>query len=600
MSAKNLPHWDMSTIYPGLQSPEFERDLQAFFQSIDALAALFDQHRIQAQATEPPQEQTQRVFEQILDRFNRVLESQQLLSAYLAGFVTTDSRDALAQAKLSQLQQHAVKLSQLGTRWVAWLGSLDGEALIARSSAARTHAFMLRKAKRQAQRLMSPAEEALAAELNLTGAEAWHKLHGSFTSQIMVGLKLKGKAKLMPMSAVRNLAYDADRSVRGSAYKAELAAWERSELPIAFALNGVKGEYQALAGRRGWGSPLEVALFDNHIERATLDAMLEAAWEAFPDFRRYLKIKAKALRLKSLAWYDLFAPLGKERRWSFDKAQGFIVEQFGTFSPKMQALAQRAFQERWIDAQPRDGKRDGAFCMRVRADESRVLSNYKPSYAGVSTLAHELGHAYHNVNLARQPSEFLRDTPMTLAETASIFCETIARGAALKNAPTQEQIAILEASLQGACQVVVDISSRFLFEQNVFDKRRERELSAQEFNALMLDAQRQTYGDGLDARVLHPYMWAVKPHYYRAGESFYNFPYMFGLLFALGLYAQYEQDGARFKARYDELLASTGTADAATLAQGFGLNIGTRAFWRESLDVIRQDIKRFEALIVGK
>jgi len=600
MSAQTLPHWDMSTVYLGLQSPEFERDLQAFFQSIDELAALFDQRQINAQTPGPLKDQTKQAFELILDRLNRVLERRRLLFAYVASFVTTDSRDALAQAKLSQLQQHAVKLTQLVTRWVAWLGSLDVEALIQRSAIAQTHAFMLRKAKRQAKHLMSPAEEALAAELNLTGGEAWQNLYGSYSSQLMVPVKLKEKTKVMPMSAVRNLAYDADRSVRRSAYKAELQAWEKSELPIAFALNGVKGEYQALARRRGWGSPLEVALFDNHIDRAALDAMLDAARESFPDFRRYLKVKAKALRVKALAWYDLFAPLGKERKWSFGAAQDFIVEQFGTFSPKMRALAQRAFQERWIDAQPREGKRDGAFCMPLRRDESRILSNYKPSYGGVSTLAHELGHAYHNLNLSSQPTEFLRDEPMTLAETASIFCETIARKAALKGAPVQEQIAILEASLQGSCQVVVDITSRFLFEQGVFDQRRERELSAQEFKTLMLDAQRRTYGDGLDQGMLHPYMWAVKPHYYRASESFYNFPYMFGLLFALGLYAQYEQDAARFKGRYDQLLASTGTADAATLAQGFGMDIRKREFWRSSLDVIRQDIRRFEALIVEK
>jgi oligoendopeptidase F len=183
---------------------------------------------------------------------------------------------------------------------------------------------------------------------------------------------------------------------------------------------------------------------------------------------------------------------------------------------------------------------------------------------------------------------------MALAETASIFCETIIRNAALQKAGRQEQIAILEASLQGSCQVVVDITSRFLFEQRLFERRRQRELSIDELNNLMLEAQRETYGDGLDEHALHPYMWAMKPHYYSSRVSFYNYPYMFGLLFGLGLYARYKEDMDAFKTSYDELLSSTGLADAATLAAQFDIDIRSVDFWRKSLDIIREDIEQFE------
>jgi pepF/M3 family oligoendopeptidase len=325
--------------------------------------------------------------------------------------------------------------------------------------------------------------------------------------------------------------------------------------------------------------------------------MMEAAHAAFPDFRRYLKAKARALGLPVLAWYDLFAPVGQAtRRWEFDEAAAFIVEQFAGYSPRLSDFAARAFRERWIDAEPREGKRDGAFCMWLRRDESRILANYKPTFNGVRTLAHELGHGYHNLNLAGR-TMLQRATPMVLAETASIFCETIVRDAALREADRAEQLEILEGTLQGACQVVVDITSRFLFEQAVFAQRRRRELSIQELNELMLDAQRQTYGDGLDQQALHPYMWAAKPHYYSSGRSFYNFPYMFGLLFGLGLYARYLDDPERFRAGYDELLSSTGMASAPDLAARFGIDLRTPAFWHASLDVVRADIDRFEALV---
>ncbi len=281
--------------------------------------------------------------------------------------------------------------------------------------------------------------------------------------------------------------------------------------------------------------------------------------------------------------------------WEYDEAASFIIEQFGTYSSKLSNFAARAFREQWIDAEPRVGKVDGAFCAPLRKDESRVFANFKPSYGGMSTLAHELGHGYHNLNLAHR-TMLQQDTPMTLAETASIFCETIVREAALRKAGVQEQISILEASLQGSCQVVVDITCRFLFEQRLFEARQQRELSVAELNNVMLEAQRETYGDGLDENALHPYMWAMKPHYYSTDTSFYNYPYMFGLLFGLGLYAQYQQDPEKFKQGYDNLLSSTGLADAATLAAQFGIDIHSADFWRASLDIIREDIERFEAL----
>ena len=298
-----------------------------------------------------------------------------------------------------------------------------------------------------------------------------------------------------------------------------------------------------------------------------------------------------------MAWYDIFAPVGESTRtWEYPEATDYIVKQFGTYSDKLSGLAARAFSENWIDAEPRSGKRDGAFCMSLRTEESRVLANYKPVYGGVRTLAHELGHAYHNLVKASR-TMLQRDTPMTLAETASTFCETIIRGAALQDADEQEQFSILELSLQDSCQIVLDISSRYLFENRVFEKRLQRELSVDEFNELMLQSQKETYGDGLDQNLLHPYMWAVKGHYYSSGLSFYNFPYMFGLLFGLGLYARYEKDPEEFKKGYDDLLSSTGMADAATLAARFGINVRTPEFWRGSLDVLRADINRFEELV---
>jgi pepF/M3 family oligoendopeptidase len=596
-AAPTLPRWDMTVVHSGLDSPAFERDLAETLQAMDVTVALFDRLGIDKRDPAPLDEATLAAFEEAAGALNALIERARTLYAYVYSFVSTDSRDNLAQARFSAFRQEAVKLTLLGTRFTAWVGGLDVEALITRSELAREHAFMLRRARQRAAHLMAPAEEALAAELDVTGGSAWARLHSNLSSQLTVAVEIGGERRELAMSEVRNLAFEPDRALRRRAYEAELAAWEKNALPLASALNSIKGQVNALSRRRGWESPLEAALFDNNIDRQTLDAMLGAAREFFPDFRRYLRAKARLLGLERLAWYDMFAPVGGGgRSWAYDDAAEFIVAQFGRYSQRLSDFAARAFRESWIDAEPRAGKVGGAFCMALRGDESRILSNYKPTIESVLTMAHELGHGYHNLNLARQ-TMLNKDTPMTLAETASIFCETIIRHAAMEGAGRDEQLEILEAAVQGACQVVVDITSRFLFESAVFDGRQKRELSVDELNALMLDAQRQTYGDGLDQEVLHPTMWAVKGHYYSSGRSFYNFPYMFGLLFGLGLYAIYTRDPEPFKQGYDDLLASTGLADAAELAGRMGIDIRSIDFWRASLSIIRADIDRFEALV---
>jgi oligoendopeptidase F len=596
-SSAALPRWDMSVIYPSLESPEFESGFRGVKISIAALEAHFDAHAIEpTQSDKLSSTELAATFQEIIDRYNSVLEEVQTISAYITAFVSTNSRDDLAQARQSELLQETTRLHKLSTRLTAWIGSLDIEALISDSPVAGDHAFWVRKSKIRASHLMSPAEEGLAAELNVTGGSAWSRLHGNVSSQMMVPIELSGETKQLPMSVIRTLAFDLSREVRQVAYEAELAGWQQVAVPLAAALNSIKGEVNTLTYRRGWESPLDAALFDASIDRETLDAMMAAAHEALPDFRRYLKAKARMLGLPILAWYDLFAPVvTSSRPWQFADAEDFIVTQFGTYSDRMSDFASRAFTSRWIDAEPRDGKRDGAFCMLVRADESRVFANFKSSFEGMSTLAHELGHGYHNLNLASR-TMIQRVTPMTLAETASIFCETIVQQAALKRGDQSEQLEILEAGLLGSCQVVVDITSRFLFEQEVFESRRERELSVDELCSAMYKAQRETYGDALDERLLHPYMWAMKPHYYSTGRSFYNFPYMFGLLFGLGLYSRYQADPEEFKASYDDLLSSTGVADAATLAGRFGIETRTPAFWQSSFDIIRGQVDRFESM----
>jgi pepF/M3 family oligoendopeptidase len=333
------------------------------------------------------------------------------------------------------------------------------------------------------------------------------------------------------------------------------------------------------------------------MDRKTLNAMLDAMKDSFPMFQKYFKHKAKLIGKDKLAWWDISAPMGKtDKIYSFEEARDFIVSNFNKFSPELGAFAKRAFDNNWIDAEQRDGKRGGAFCMGVAGvKESRILSNFDGSFDQVSTLAHELGHAFHN-ECAYQAgkTELQQATPMTLAETASIMCETIVTEAVLAQATDpQEVLAVLEAQMNNATGVIVDIYSRYLFEKEVFERRAKSELSADDLNDIMERAQKATYGEGLDERFLQKFMWTWKPHYYSSGFSFYNYPYAFGLLFATGLYAIYQKRGADFVPDYKNLLASTGENRAAELADRFGINIRTKKFWADSLAIIGKRVERY-------
>ena len=598
MTEPALPRWNTTAFYPSLDSAEFIADFKLVFTKLDVLEELFETHKIGKLEGTLEVGQAVAAFDQIAPLLNDCSTHSKLVGAYIYLFTSTDTRDNAAQAKLSELQLAGVRSGKLFTRFEAWIGSLELPALLEGSRIAKDHEFALLKMQQGAQHQMSAIEEDLSSSLNPTGRGAWGRLHGNITSRLMVKVSLPDGEKTLPMSAVRAMSRVDDAATRAAAYAAEVKAWETVSVPLAAAMNSIKGEVGVLNNRRGYKDALEPTLEFSNMDRGTLQAMQAACVASFPDFRRYFKAKAKLLGYDGgLKWSDLFAPVGESgsRSWDWESGTEFIATQFGTYSSSLEAFARRSFAENWTDAEPRDGKRDGAFCMGVRGTESRVMMNFDPSLDSLSTLAHELGHAYHNVQLAtRTPLQ--RQTPMTLAETASIFCETIVSNATLNQTTDRlERIHILETELQGQAQVVVDIHSRFLFESAVFKQREARELSVEELCALMLEGQRATYGDGLDESTLHPYMWAMKPHYY--GSSFYNYPYTFGLLFGLGLYAQYTKNPQEFKASYDDLLSSTGMFDAASLAARFGFDIRSEGFWASSLDQIRVRIDEFVSLI---
>jgi pepF/M3 family oligoendopeptidase len=588
--AEKPPRWDLTPLYPSLDDRTFNNALEGVYAGVDRLAALYDEHDIRATEPRPVTDDDVAALEAVINETNQLSDELRSVRAFLHGLISTDSRDDLANARNTELQTRTAPIGPLMKRLGSWLENLGVDDFVVRSSIAAEHEFALRKSAEGAELQMGELEESLAAELAASGSLAWQRLQGDVSSQLMVDVN----GEKTPMAAARGLATHPDAAIRKAAYEGELAAWATVAVPLAAALNGAKGETGVLNRRRGFADDLEPALRYNNVDRATLDAMTDAVKASLPDFRRYLRAKGRLLgHEQALPWWDLLAPVGRMQGVGWDDATKNVRLAFSGYSSNLEQLATRAFDEQWVDAEMRDGKRGGAFCMPVDGDISRVLMNFDGSLDSVTTLAHELGHAYHNVTLAGRTA-MQRRLPMALAETASIFCETLMFEESAKQVTDEsERLAVLDVHLTGATQVVVDIHSRFLFETELCERRRRTSLSVKELNTAMLDAQEAAYGDGLHPQHRHAYMWAVKPHYF---TPFYNWPYTFGLLFGIGLYAQYLDDPERFRAGYDDMLSSVGMQDAAALAGRFGFDIKGGTFWADSLAVLVRHIDDYEQL----
>lgn len=595
--ANPLPRWSVADIHESFDSRSFSDAKERSTADVERLIALFDELNIRATEQRSLTGADGTAADRAISEFNRVSDDLDLLDAYVYATVSTDSRNTQAQSLMSEINMVGASMRPLLARLAEWVKSLGADELAAVSVEARDHIGPLSRFAERATHQMSEVEEHLYAELSTTGSGAWGRLQSDVTSQLTTEVDLPDGPATLPMPAVRGLATDPDPAVRQASYNAEIAAWPTIEVPVAAAMNAIKGEANVVNRRRNWTSPLDASCFANSVSTATFEAMQSAVSASLPDFRRWMQVKAQLhghAPDRGLPWWDLVAPLPMAAGdVSWDQGLTIVRKAFSEFSPDLAGLVDRAVNEQWIDAEPRDGKQGGAFCMPFGGDRSLVMLNWSGSAESAQTTAHELGHAYHNTTLAGRTA-LQRRLPMALAETASIFCETLVIEAGLAHLDGDERLALLDIDLQGTNQVVVDIHSRFLFETEVFARRQRRTLSARELSEMMTDAQLAAYGNGIDQSTAHPYMWLLKPHYY--GSHFYNWPYTYGLLFGLGLFARYQDDPERFRSGYDTLLSRAGMDTAEELGQTFGLDVTDEAFWTASLDVVRTRIADYERL----
>ena len=583
--------WDLTTIYPSVDSKEFNDDLA----KLKSLLVEFKAEIDESKAT----------LADLVDKFNEMGDLSTTLSSYAYCQVSVNTTDKAAVNALNKVEALSMDVAVCNTSFTMYVANhpQEVEAFCAKNP---DYTYVLHEIADDAKHKMSEDMEELAADLSRSGADSYSRLQEAISSSACAELD----GKKLTVIQLRALATNADREVRRKAYEAELKVWKEHEIAFCYALNGIKGTCLSLEARRHWNSPIERSMHSARINQKILDALIGTLEKNLPMFRSYMKTKAKLLGVKKMAFFDLFAPVGKANMvYTLDQAHEFVAKQYGLFNPEMGKFADHAFKANWIDPLPRAGKTGGAYDIYMpKIKESRVFANFDGTYDGVSTFAHELGHAWHDHIISTKPS-LLGGYPMTLAETASIFSEFIVFKGAVEQATAEEKVAIIEQFVQSACQVCVDILCRFYFERELFARRKDGELMPDEMCSIMLDCQKKTYGDGLDENFLHPYMWAVKGHYYSAGFSFYNYPYAFGQLFALGLFHRSESagagvgsdgaagsDGKPFYEKYNELLSLTGQLPAKDVAATAGIDLEDPAFWQEGMDIIASYAKQLEEL----
>ena len=578
--------WNLDPIYKGFDDPAFDADMQALKGKVEEIVAFAAQ--LPALSAQEGLTRGIALQEQFIDLVSK-------LAGYASLRQSANTRDPEAGSKMGQVMQLYSGVAAPLAAWNDWVSKLPNlQELVVNDENLQDYAFLFKNLAESSQYLLPGRGEEIMAKMGLSGGSAWSDLQQYLTSTVPVSYN-GGTTNL---SSIRNLAYDGDGAVRKAAYEAELQCYERIRDSVAFALNSIKLETISDCQLRGYASPLERTLKHSNMEQATLDAMLGAMDEYLPKFWQYLKAKAKAMGHENgLPWYDLFAPMGtSSTKFTAEDSREYLVNLFAEFDSELAQMVAEAFDNAWIDFYPRDGKAGGAFCAGVEClGESRILTNFDGMFGDVVTLAHELGHAFHNLCI-KNHRPLNHDYSMPLAETASTFNECVVMASAIgKAADKAEKIALIESQLQDATQIICDIYSRFRFEKMVFENREQMFMDADQLCQFMLEAQKQSYGDGLDHNCLHPYMWVCKGHYY--GPTFYNFPYAFGGLFARGLYAQYEKEGAAFVPKYKKLLYTTPIATAENVAKVADIDLTDKNFWRDALQTIADQIDLFCQLV---
>lgn len=579
--------WDLDAIYPGGSASEaFAAELAGMESDIQQLQKLMN---------DKDGEQGDRLG-QLTALAQRILLALRQSESFAACLAAQNTKDAAASVLNDRVKTIAAQYTSAMTRYdtiLRGIGDSDWEKVLGRPEFADI-SFNLQERRELAKRKMAPELEALASDLAINGYHGWGDFYDALVSKTQFRVEEDGETKHLSAGQMYNRLSDGDRQARQAAFAEWEREWTSYEQLGAETLNRLAGFRLKLYANRGWDDVLQEPLQINRMTEKTLNAMWGAIREGKTALVAYLQRKASLLGLERLDWHDVEAPLGaSSKKMTYDESAAFIIEQFRAFDPCLAEFAEMTFKDGWIEAEDRAGKRPGGFCTSFpKSGQTRIFMTFSGSSSTVMTLAHELGHAYHQHVMNDKPA-FAQEYAMNVAETASTFAEMIVSDRALTaTEDDEEKLGLLESKIQNAVAFFMNIHARLLFETRFYEKRKQGLVTADELNALMAEAQREAYCDTLGE--LHPHFWLSKLHFYITDVPFYNFPYTFGYLFSAGLYARSLAQGAEFADQYVALLRDTGSMTVEALAmKHLGVDLEQPEFWQAAVSLTERDVRQF-------
>ncbi len=528
----------------------------------------------------------------------RICQAASFVACLQAQDVYDEKANSL-EGEIAAIQAAFANVSNKFDRQLMGIGDEEFSEML-QKPAFKEIAFPLSERRMRAKEKLGLKEESLINDLSIDGYHGWSQLYGNIIGHVKIPYEKKGEKEFLSWGQAYTRLGSPQREERKAIFENSNHVWKEHEQVFAAILNHLSGFRLKSYEHHGWHF-LKESLDHNRMQMPTLEAMWSAIQKSKPLFTDYLKHKAKLLGLKRLSWYDLEAPLLFKLKEapsaiSYDEAAHFIIKQFSSFSPEMGNFAKIAFEKQWIEAENRGGKRPGGFCTDVPLNkESRIFMTFTGTQECVFTLAHELGHAFHNHVIFNLP-EMARHFPINLAETASTFAEMIVSEEAMKLEKNQERrIKLLDGKLQRSVIFFFNIHARFLFETRFHEKRKQGMLTPEQICSLMVESQKEAYCDALQE--YHPFFWASKSHFNSTGigTPFYNFPYTFGYLFSLAIYLK-ARKMRDFEGRYIALLADTGRMTVEDLAKKhFGEDLTSEQFWLQPIEFLKENVKEFLA-----
>jgi oligoendopeptidase F len=601
-NSHNPLQWDLESIFPGgsksKEFADFRLKLRADLDSAKKSLA-----EIASQKTPSAYEKWGKF---VLD-MQALMEKIHHAGSFAGCLVSQNVEDEEAHRIDSEIDNYGSEWHQLMTGLESFALHLSDEEWPTFIAAAKLEniKFFLDEMREEAKAKMAPEFEKLVLSLAVDGFHSWNRLYDKMAGDLRVDFRDNGDTKKISLGQLANRMDSPDRAIRREAFEKMAEAWQsRAEL-AAMTINSIAGFRLALYKNRGWESPLVEPLRNARLKKETLDAMWGVVGKAAPRLQKYVDAKKRLLQIDKFKWYDQTAPVGKaSKTYTYEEASNFIVEHIGSFSKEMGEFSRKALDKRWVESEDRPGKAAGGFCTGLPiCKESRIFMTFNGTYGGLSTLAHELGHAYHSFVLNDKPS-FMAHYPMTLAETASTFNELRVTDTAMETASDiQEKLMLLDQKLANALIHMCNIRSRYIFDETFYAERKNGFIPRSRLDELMTNAQKTAYGDIIEDDGWHPLFWASKLHFFLTGTPFYNFPYAFGFFFANGIYDKALKEGSSFAKRYRDLLADTGSMNTEEVAKKhLGVDLTKEGFWRDSVDRVLADIDPFLKLCerVGK